>query len=795
MVSKSKATKIQSFFRTREFLALFVLFILFCIALLVVPFWGTAKINEFSSANFYFNEYDKLIDENNQFCFSFSIDTQSTKVHEDRISVFVNQNVIFSEPIVIVAENSDQELFNYYGGIKKNYCFDSFYLNDGNNVVSVSLGSQKLFYHIQKVDLLVEPITKLEIIDINSEGVLFNLDLKNYDSFKPLMISINDKEIQKIYPGQGNKDYFEKIDFVEGQNKINLSFNGVSISKEYFYTPQIKMNPIIGFLFFILIMGIFSLFVFSKKSFIEKSALSLMSAFALIVSTGFILNFFKMLNLFSFLFLNLLILLLLFFVFKNNYSSKTFSLEDKQKIISPIFVVIILGAILLPLFINFFTVSNFSYWNTYYERHAESLAENFELPIIDELSYFGRPLGFIPGYFYLQSGFSWIFGVSGQELFSLGLIIANIFFIFAVLMLGESLGFSRNKSAILYVLLWMENFIRTGLIISPRHAFSFGLFIVALSLVLSNRSKLKEKILSSISLAICGFIQFPLFVAFIPLYLIVAKKIELKKVIIIWLVAGAIFLLFFVPNFLNFGFPTQAESSNWGYLINYDAVNILLDFGPMFVFFFLFTIFDLKERKFSLLGYEKKLFIGVILGLLFQIFISYRWNIFNAINFAVFLVILIPEKAFESKYFIRVIAIIMLFVGLISGSTIGYLSITNYLTEPYDFLSKNSSSTERILSDPLFSHDITYFTNRSVMADLAVEYAPEEMLQENFKFLEEKDYSIIDKYNINWVFSQKNFINRKAFGNKPLDYELEFEKLDKVFSNALINIHWNSKNQ
>ena len=62
-------------------------------------------------------------------------------------------------------------------------------------------------------------------------------------------------------------------------------------------------------------------------------------------------------------------------------------------------------------------------------------------------------------------------------------------------MFGESIGFSKNKSAILYVLLWMENFIRTGLIISPRHAFSFGLFIVALALVLKNHSKLQEKYL------------------------------------------------------------------------------------------------------------------------------------------------------------------------------------------------------------------------------------------------------------------------------------------------------------
>lgn len=787
MVSKN------NFFRSREFLALLVLFVIFCIAFLVVPFWGTAKINEFPAANFYFNEYEKVVDDNKQFCFSVNIDTQSTKVHEDRLSVFVNDNVIFSEPVVVVADNSEQELFNYFGSIKKDYCFDSFYLNSGDNIVTVSLASQKLFYHIEKVDSFVNEKIKLKILDINSQGVLFDLSLENYNSFKPLTISINDTVVQKVFPTKEGGIYFEKINFVQGDNNVVLSFSGVSDQKDFYFSPPIKMNPIIGFVAFILVIGVFYLFVFSKKSFVEKSALSLMSSLALIVSTGFILNFLNILNLFSFLILNFLIVLILFFIFRKNYHFDSFTLDDKQKIIGPIFVVIILGAIFLPLAINFFTVSNYSYWNTYYERHAETLAEDFKLPIVDELSYFGRVLGFIPGYFYLQAGFSWFFGLSGQELFSLSLIIANVFFIFAVLFLGESLGFSRNKSAILYVLLWMENFIRTGLIISPRHAFSFGLFIVAMALLLNNRSKFKEKILSAISLAVCGFVQFPLFVAFLPLYVIIAKKIELKKALLIWLLAGIIFLIFFVPNFLNFGFPTQAESSNWGYLINYDAVNILLDFGPMFVFFFLFTIFDLKDKKFILSKYEKKLFIGVILGLLFQIIVSYRWNIFNAINFAVFLVILIPEKAFESKYFIRVIAIIMLFVGLISGSTIGYLSITNYLTEPYDFLAENSSINERVLSDPLFSHNLTYFTKRAVMADLAVEYAPEEMLQENFKFLEEKDYSILDKYKINWVFSQKNFINRKAFGNKPLDYELEFDKLDKVFSNALINIHWNPK--
>jgi len=781
---------IKGFLSSREFIALIILFIIFCLALLIVPFWGTTKINEFPLVNFYFNEYDKRVPIDSQFCFSVNIDTQSTKIHEDRLSVFVNDSVIFSEKIVIVADNSEQDLVNYFGSLSKRYCFNSSNLNLGGNIVSVSLSSQKLFYHINKTDFLPETKATLVINDINSEGVLFNLALSNYDSFKPLIILVNGVEKQRIYPTAGTKTYFEKVDFSSGKNTVRLEFNGVLDEKDFLYEPLLKMNPFLGFLLFVLVLFIFALFVFAKRIFIEKTSLSFMCAFALIVSTGFLLNAFGILSIFAFFAVIIIVSLGLVWFFKNNFSFKEISLDDTKNLLNPIFIVIIIGAILFPLVINVFTVSNYSYWNTYYERHAETIANDFELPKIDELSYFGRPLGFIPGYFYLQAGFSWFFGLSGQELFSLSLITSNIFFIFAVLFLGEKLGFSINKSAILYVLLWMESFIRTGLIISPRHAFSLGLFIVAMGLLLSNRSKLKEKLLSSISLAVCAFIQFPLFVAFIPLYVIISKKIDWKEALRVWIFAGILFLIFFLPNFLNFGFPTQAESSNWGYLINYGAINILLDFGPMFVFFFLFTLFDLKEKKFALSNYEKKLFIASILGLLFQVIVSYRWNIFNAISFAIFLVVLIPEKAFDSKYFIRVLAILLLFVGLFSGSGVVYLSINNYLTQPYDYLLHKSATDERILSDPLFGHNIAYFTKRQIMADLAVEYAPEAMLKENFDFLEKKDYSVLEKYNISWVFSQRNYINRKAFGNTPLDSELEFETLDKVFVNALINIHW-----
>ena len=97
--------------------------------------------------------------------------------------------------------------------------------------------------------------------------------------------------------------------------------------------------------------------------------------------------------------------------------------------------------------------------------------------------------------------------------------------------------------------------------------------------------------------------------------------------------------------------------------------------------------------------------------------------------------------------------------------------------------------------DPLYGHSITFFTERKVLADLAVEYAPEEKILDSFKFLEEKDYSILDKYDIRWTFNEAYFVNKHAIDHKLLDREVEFEELDKVFTNGTMNIHWVPKNR
>ncbi|MBT4870529.1 MAG: hypothetical protein HON47_03080, partial [Candidatus Diapherotrites archaeon] len=61
---------------------------------------------------------------------------------------------------------------------------------------------------------------------------------------------------------------------------------------------------------------------------------------------------------------------------------------------------------------------------------------------------------------------------------------------------------------------------------------------------------------------------------------------------------------------------------------------------------------------------------------------------------------------------------------------------------------------------------------------------------DSYNFLEDKNYAVLKKYDISWTVNQSYMINRKAFGNKLVNDPIEFEKLDKVFANNLIYIHW-----
>ncbi len=787
-VPRGMVENLKPLFFSKEFAIVTVIFLLILISFVTSSFWGFLKLNEGPAVNLYFNSYDKIASNDTNFCFDVSMDTQSIEYYEEPLTMFINEKVFFSQKLDLKGEAPLGEyLSRFRASDQRSFCFPGTNLKDGDNVVQIKVGGERIFYHIEKLGSVPKFNSSLILNDLNVDYVSFTTVQSEEKGFYPASIYVNGKLDHKVYPSSGATKYFEKITVEPGQNKVSVVFFGEERLLDVTYEPVQKMNPLVGLLLFTAGIFVFMFFVYTKERIFEKVALSFVSEFFALVAIGFILNWTGTLSLISFLAAYALLLIVLIVIFRNNFGTfQKITKDDIAMLRSPIIILMILGAIAIPLFFNIFTVSNYSYWNTYYERHAATLAENFSMPLQDELSYLGRPLGFIPGYFYLDAALAWLFGLSGIPLFAIMLVLANLLFLFALYSLGEALGFTGNRPAIVYILLWAENFVRGSLVISPRHAITLALVVIAISLLITNR----RRFLAGVAVALSAFIQFPTLVAFPFLYLILTKKIEWKALAQVIGVALLIFGIFFLPNFLNFGMLTQAESSNWGYLINYGAFDIIMDIGVLVVFFFCFTLFDVMSKSFVWDSYKKKLFIAAIVGILFQIFISYRWNIFNAINIAVFLVIALPDEALNSRHFVRVFSVLLLIVGLMTAAGIGFLSISNYVISGYDFIGTSTSSSENVLTDPLFSHDVTYFSDRKVLADLAVEYAPEAMLLENFEFLEQKDYNVLEKYDIKWTFTQSQFINRKAYGNDPLDHPLEFEKLDKVFSNGLIYIHW-----
>ena len=701
------------------------------------------------------------------------------------MGIYVNDVVMDQNKIPIVGEKDS--FGRGYGYFEKDTCYNSALLNMGNNVVKVSFGGKEIFFNIEKVDSFNKAEFSLTDLNIAPTGVVsFNVLFDNINAYEPVEIFVNGVLDHKVYPVEGENNYSENVDLVSGKNEILVKFRDVELKGEVDFVPAQKMNFLAGLILFIFGFFVMVFFVYAKEEFVYKIALSIMSLLSLMIAIGFALNITGLLSLFSFITLFIIALIVLLVIFRKNLSFTKLKRKEITDFAHPFFMLIFVGVVIVTLAFNIFTVTNYSYWNTYYERQSDGLIQNFSQQNFDDLSYLGRDVGFIPGYFFLEAGVAWIFGIDGVALFAVVFAIANVLFIFALFALGKSLGFSKNRIPIFYFLLWAENFIRASLVVSPRHALSLSFFLIAMALLLANR----KKVASGISLGFGAFIQTPIFAAFPIMYIILAKKINLRALLKVLIVAAIIFVIFVLPILLNLGILSQAETSNWGYLLNYTPMALFMDVGPLLIFFVLFTIFDIIKKEFEWDLYKAKLFIASIIGILSLMFVSARWNIFFTINLAVFIVIAIPEKSLKNKHFVRLLAVLILLFALLMASGIHMSQISNMQLSPFNYLGEFSSSSENVLADPMFGHDIAFFSERKVLADLAVEYAPEEKLVASFDFLVDKNYSILTQYNIRWVFNQDHFINREASGGLYFENPVEFDKLDKVYVNDLMYIHW-----
>jgi hypothetical protein len=776
---------LRKMLKSKEFTLVYLFLIFIILALFFSSFWGTLRYNEVSTTNVYFENFDRKVTEGSDFCFKFIVETENITKFTPLMTIYVNDNVMDQNNIYI--EGKKDYLGRGYGYFEKDTCYNASNLNKGNNLVKVNFGGKDIFFNIEKVESYGPTEFALKDLNVGANGVVsFNTNLKNVHGFEPVEIYVNGVIDHRVYPVEGETTFVENVELTPGENRVVVKFMDAEAEASVEFVPQEKMNFFVGLLLFIFGFFVMVFFVYSKEEFVYKIALSIMSLLSIMIAIGFVLNLIGELSLVSFVGLFFIAIIILLGVHRKNFAFTKLKRKEITDFSHPFFILVFVGVVIVTLAFNIFTVTNYSYWNTYYERQADGLITNFAQQDFDELSYLGRDVGFIPGYFFLEAGIAWTFGLEGVGLFAVVFAIANLLFIFALFSLGKALGFSKNRIAILYFLLWAENFIRASLIVSPRHALSLSFFLIAMALLISNR----RKVVSGVSLGFAAFIQTPVFAAFPILYIIISRRINLRELLKVLIVAAIIFVIFVLPIFLNLGLVSQAEKSNWGYLLSYTPVALFMDMGPLIIFFFLFTLFDIIKKEFEWDFYKLKLLVAAVLGTLFLMVVSARWNIFVTINLAIFMVLAIPEKTLKNKYFVRLFAVLILLFALFTASGIHMSQISNMQLTPINFVGEISSSQENVLADPMFGHDVAFFAERKVLADLAVEYAPEGKLVDSFNFLVDKNYSILTQYNIRWVLNQGHYIHREAAGGIYSQDPIEFDKLDKVYVNDLMYIHW-----
>lgn len=755
-----------------------LLLVFLFLAVSIQPLWHTQKFYPPIFIGTSLESFDKIVEEGQVVCFSYKVFTrEATEKKEILLSAITNDKVVLEKNFILEKDPIFGE-----------GCFSSDNLVLGENKIDVFIDRTKLFFNVKKIENFLEKKPpKLDLLDASASAISFSLEQGELRRVEPINIFVNGELYKKIFSLKEKEAFSISPELKEGENKIVISYQGQQLNTTVFKEPVFKMNFVIGIILLLMSVFVFGLFVFVNGGFVERLSLSFGAIFSIIIVLIFGLNYAVLLSNVSFAVSFIFIVLAIGIAFRKNYKplKNGFSFSKISSI--EVFAFIVFVSIVL--LFNIFSFNYMSYWTPYYERQTEAILAQESIPIVDEFSYLGKGYTFIPGYFLLEAGLSWLTGLRGPQLIGLGIALSNLLFILALFYMGKGYGFSTKKNALFYGFLVFSAFILTFFVLSPRHTFAFAFFILALAVLLNK----KNFWVSGVFLAISGFIQGPMLLAFPLFYLFYSKKVEWKYFIKALLVGTVLFTFLFLPNILLYGTLTQAQSSSWGYLINVTPLGLYGDIGPMIIFFLLFFAIDLFKEGFKFDGFTKKLTIVFFIGIAFQIFVSYRWNIFVALGLAILLVKLFPENFFKNLHAERILAILaLIYFGMVFTGM--FLNTANDLTlQPMSFLSEHSSSNDVVLTDPLFGHSITYYTRTKVVADLAVEYVDEKKLEDSFLFLKNKDYLILEKYNVKFIVNQSDLINEKAHSNERLVSPLEFEKLDKIYSNEFMYIHLNTQ--
>lgn len=765
---------------TRERLILLaILFLLFASAFVSQHWHSFAYKRESVSLALY--SFDKQASK--KACFTVLINAENSSGKQLELRAYLDSKEIIREELF--AEKNT----------KKEYCFEINNISYGKHRLQIFLGDRKIFYEFEKVAQVEEKRPKIELLGVENKTIWFRVWNFPESKYAPVEIWVNNKFDHAVYPESAEQEFKERIALENGKNEITVKALGDEqiIETEY---NEAKGN-LFGLLAIMLGLVVFFFFVFSERGFYERFALSFALLLALFAFLGFLLGLLK-----AFTFNELMLsygasILAIALAFRKRFKLNEKKIKVKEILSSLKFelLIVVLFFIAVVLLYGLFIPSHETYFNIFYERGTEQIIENKGMSEKDTLSYLGRTFTFVPGYFYIEGAFSLLTGLAKTQLFALTCAIAALFFLFTSIALAKNLGLKR--SALFFpIFLSMSTFVFSTLTLTPRHCIALAFMLIALILALS-----KEYVRASAMLAIAYFVQIPSAIFFVILFPILYKvknekigvKVIVKDSLLLLISSMFLFSFLYLPIFLQAGFPYQILSQRWGYLISLGPAIL---FGDPGILLFLSLFFVILEGFLFIKGVckitiqKKILFYSSIVVLILQAFVSTRLSVLSTILLALFICYVLESYKEKVNELFTIMLAFLLFVGLYLAIILAQgFTVGPELSSALLFLKQYSSTQENVLADPYFAHLIAYDSQRKTLADLMVEYADEQKISDAYKFLKDKDYNIIGKYNISLVFNEKFFINEAVVGNKPLVKELEFEKLDKIFSNERIVIH------
>lgn len=754
-----------------ELKTMLVLFILLLASLLASQYWGVFSSKP-GMTSLQLVSFDKKIGEKDNAC--YLLEVKPLNLPRKTISFTETTSGKITLETKLTLDNKKQSINN---------CIDSGNLSQGNNFIELRAGDDRLFFNVEKTSEAKKLTPGISIQSINDGKIA--IEVKNNDglSFEPLTIYVNGVKDHSLYPSKENGVLEEKINLSEGNNRIKITFKEATAEAEYFKQKEFSLNPFIGIILVVLLFGAFMLFVFAEKTLIERIAFSLAVMFIVLMAMVYALLLMNALTVESLLTGVLLVIIGIAVVLRKKLRLSYKKIELKKlSALTILLVALLVGCAFL---FYFFSPHYLSIWTNFYERQTDLIVKEKALLLKDPLSSLGeKPNGYLSGYFLLNAGIALLSGLSNPGYFALTELLAKLFVFASAFVLFRSIKLSREKSCIAMLLFFMTGFVFGDVLFSSRHLIALGLSFLGIASMIE-----KKPLLAGLLIAFSAFVQAPVILLALIAAIVLVPKKQLKQAAKGIGFAIIIGLILFLYLFLNFGIPVQAKATTWGHLNTIPLYGVLVDLFAPLLFIFLFLGPYIIKREIMLDAFSKKLFAAIIVLLLIQAFISYRVNVATALLLAVLLTYLFPKKALQARYAnYAIAAAFAIGLGVAFSVALGFGTPLS-ITDAASFVKGNTSTNANLLVEPVLGHSITFFGERKVLADLAVEYSDAGMIDDSYKFLKESDKGIIEKYGIDFTVNRREQITEQPVGPDFFERILEFEFLDKVYSNGFLFVH------